>query len=196
MLLFHLHQETLVPLPWLSAIRVVSSAYLRLLIFCPATLIQTCDSSSPLCKMYSAYKLNKQDDNVQPWCTPFPILNYCSILGSNCFFLTCIQISQEAGKLVWRSFHSLLWYPQSKAFAYSVKQKWMFFWNSLAFSMIQPMFAVWPQVPLHFLNPDCIFGSSWFMYYWSLKDFEDYLAGVWNKCSFMVIWTLFCIALL
>ena len=23
--------------------------------------------------MYSAYKLNKQDDNIQPWCTPFPI---------------------------------------------------------------------------------------------------------------------------
>ena len=22
--------------------------------------------------MYSAYKLNKQGDNIQPWCTPFP----------------------------------------------------------------------------------------------------------------------------
>ena len=25
--------------------------------------------------MYSAYKLNKQGDNIQPWCTPFPIWN-------------------------------------------------------------------------------------------------------------------------
>ena len=25
--------------------------------------------------MYSAYKLNKQSDNIQPWCTPFPIWN-------------------------------------------------------------------------------------------------------------------------
>ena len=25
--------------------------------------------------IYSAYKLNKQGDNVQPWCTPFPIWN-------------------------------------------------------------------------------------------------------------------------
>ena len=25
--------------------------------------------------MYSAYNLNKQDDNIQPWCTPFPIWN-------------------------------------------------------------------------------------------------------------------------
>ena len=25
--------------------------------------------------MYSAYKLNKQGNNIQPWCTPFPIWN-------------------------------------------------------------------------------------------------------------------------
>ena len=43
----------------LSAIRVMSSAYLRLLIFLLAILIPACASSSPaFCKMYSAYKLN------------------------------------------------------------------------------------------------------------------------------------------
>ena len=58
----------------LSAIRVVSSAYLRLLIFLPAILIPACASSSPVfLMMYSAYKLNKQGDNIQPWYTPFPI---------------------------------------------------------------------------------------------------------------------------
>ena len=58
----------------LSAIRVVSSAYLRLLIFLLAILIPAFASSSPaFLIMYSAYKLNKQDDNIQPWCTPFPI---------------------------------------------------------------------------------------------------------------------------
>ena len=42
----------------LSAIRVVSSAYLRLLIFLPAILILVCVSSSlEFCMMYSAYKL-------------------------------------------------------------------------------------------------------------------------------------------
>ena len=57
-----------------SAIRVVSSAYLRLLIFLPGILIPVCASSSPaFLMMYSAYKLNKQGDNTQPWCTPFPI---------------------------------------------------------------------------------------------------------------------------
>src|SRR5574338_659329 len=51
----------------LSAIRVVSSAYLRLLIFLPAILIPACVSSSPVfLMMYSAYKLNKKGDNIQP----------------------------------------------------------------------------------------------------------------------------------
>src|SRR5574337_1580668 len=86
----------------LSAIRVVSYAYLRLLMFLPAILIPAYASSSPAFHMmYSAYKLNKQGDNIQPCCTPFAIWNCCSILGFNCCFLTCIQISQEAGKLVW-----------------------------------------------------------------------------------------------
>ena len=58
----------------LSAIRVVSSAYLRLLIFLLAILIPACASSSPaFLMMYSASKLNKQGDNIQPWRTPFPI---------------------------------------------------------------------------------------------------------------------------
>ena len=51
----------------LSAIRVVSSLYLRLLIFLPAILIPAYALSSPaFCMMYSAYKLNKQGDNILP----------------------------------------------------------------------------------------------------------------------------------
>ena len=60
----------------LSAIRMVSSAYLRLLIYLPTVLIPACALSSlAFCMMYSAYKLNKQRDNIQPWHIPFPILN-------------------------------------------------------------------------------------------------------------------------
>ena len=65
----------------LSAIRVVSSAYLRSLIFLPAILIPACASSSPAFQMmYSAYMLNKQSDNIQLWCTPFPISNQSVVL--------------------------------------------------------------------------------------------------------------------
>ena len=72
----------------LSAIRVASSVYLRLLIYLPAILITACASSSPaFCMMYSAHKLNKQDVytsciyNTQPWHTPFPILNQFIVHG-------------------------------------------------------------------------------------------------------------------
>ena len=58
----------------LSAVRIVSSAYLRLLIFHLAILI-TALFSLAFSMTYSAYKLNKQGNNTQPWCTAFPIVN-------------------------------------------------------------------------------------------------------------------------
>ena len=65
----------------LSAIRVVSSVYLRLLIFLLEILIPACASSSLAFRMmYSTYKWNKQGDNIQPWCTPFPIWNQSVVL--------------------------------------------------------------------------------------------------------------------
>ena len=64
----------------------MSSAYLRLLMFLPAIFIPVCAYSSPAFLMrYSAYKLNKQGDNIQPWHTPFPIWNHfvvpCPVLS-------------------------------------------------------------------------------------------------------------------
>ena len=67
----------------LSAIRVVLSVYL---IFLLAILIPACDLPSSVFRiMYSAYKLSKQGDNIQPSCTPFPILNQSAVL---CVVLT------------------------------------------------------------------------------------------------------------
>ena len=66
----------------------------------------------------------------------------CSIYGSNCCFLTCIQISQETGQVVWYS-HLLKTFPQFvvihtvKGFGIVNKAEVNVFWNSLAFSMIQ-----------------------------------------------------------
>ena len=105
----------------LSAIRVVSSAYLRLLIFLPAILIPACASSSPaFLKMYSAYKLNKQGDNIQPWCTSFPICNQSVV---PCLVLTVASwleyrflrrhVRWCGIPISFRIFHSLLWSTQS-----------------------------------------------------------------------------------
>ena len=58
----------------LSAIRVVSSEYLRLLIFLPEILIPAYALSNPSFHlMYSVYKFNKQGDNIQLWHTASPI---------------------------------------------------------------------------------------------------------------------------
>ena len=97
----------------LSAIRLVSSAYLRLLIFLPEILIPAWASSSPAFRlMYSVYKLNKQGDNIQPWRTPFPIWNQ-SVVPSSVLTVASwpAYISQEAGQVVWYS-HLLQKFPQ------------------------------------------------------------------------------------
>ena len=107
----------------LSAISVVSSAYLRLLIFLPAILIPACVSSSPtFLMMYSAYKLNKQGDNIQPWCTPFPIWNQsvvpCPVLtvaSWPAYKFLKRQVRWSGIPISFRIFHSLLWSTQSKA---------------------------------------------------------------------------------
>ena len=47
-------------------------------------------------------------------------------------------------------------------------RKSIYFWNSLGFSMIQQMLAIWSLVPLPFLKPAWTSGSSRFTYCWSL----------------------------
>ena len=84
--------------------------------FLPPFLIAVCKSSSPaFLVMGSVYRLNKQDDSRQPvvcwdripedyllrkdsFLNPEPFS--CSIQGSNCCFLTRIQVSQEVGNMV------------------------------------------------------------------------------------------------
>ena len=106
----------------LSAIRVVSSAYLRLLIFLPAILIPDCTSSSPaFLMMYSTYKLNKQGDNIQPWHTPFPTWNQsvvpCPVLtvaSWPAYRFLKRHVSWSGIPISFRIFHSLLWSTQWK----------------------------------------------------------------------------------
>ena len=70
------HPDKVLSFLSLSAIGVVSSIYLRLLIFLPGILIPAFVSSSPaFCMMYSAYELNKQGDHIQSCHTPFPTWN-------------------------------------------------------------------------------------------------------------------------
>ena len=61
----------------------------------------------------------------------------------------------------------------------------MFFWNSLAFSTIQRMLAIWSLVLLPFPKPAWTSGSSRFMYCWNLawRILSIALLAVVVKCQ-------------
>ena len=122
--------------------------------------------------MSSAYKLNKQGDNIQPWCTAFPIWNQSIV---PCLVLTVVF--WLAYRFIWRQVkysHFFKNFPQFvvmytvKGFSIVNEAEIDVLLEFLDFSMTQWMFATWSLVPLYFLNPACTSGSSRFMYYWSL----------------------------
>src|SRR5574341_826519 len=93
----------------------------------------------------------------------------CSMSSSHCCFLTCIQISQEAGQVVWYS-HLLKNFPQFtvihtvKGFGIVNKVEIDVFLELSCFFHDQQMLAIWSLVPLPFLKPACTSGSSRFTY--------------------------------
>ena len=126
---------------------MVSSAYLRLLIFLLAILIPACASSSPVfLMMYSAYKLNKQGDNIQSWRPPFPIWNQsvvpCPVLTVASWPAYRFLRRQVWYSLLFKNFPQFVVIHTVKGFGIVSKAEIdVFFWNSLAFSMIQRMLA-------------------------------------------------------
>jgi len=77
--------------------------------------------------------------------------------SSNCCFLTCIQISQEAVQVVWyshllKNFPQFVVIPTVKGFGIVNKEVDVFLELS-CFSIIQQMLAIVSLIPLSFLNP-------------------------------------------
>ena len=164
-------------------------------------MISACASSNQaFYMMYSAYKLHKQGDNIEPWHIPFPILNQsvvpCPVLtvaSWPAYKFLKRQVRWSGISISWRIFHTLLWSTQWKTLALPMKQ--MFFGNSLVF-LYDPT--------------NLISGSSGFtkfslniqkfsVHVWlkpSLKDFEHYLAGMWDEYNCVAVPTIFGIALL
>ena len=97
----------------------------------------------------------------------------CSMSSSNCCFLTCIQISQEASKVVWCS-HVFKNVPQFvvihriKGFSIVNKAEIDVFLELSCFFDDPTDVGNWSLVPLPFLNPAWTSRSSRFMYCWSL----------------------------
>ena len=149
---------------------------MRLLIFLPSIFIPTCASSSQeFHVMYSACKLNNQGDNIQPWCT-FPIWNQ-SVFP--CLVLTVAswpayrflrrQVRWSDIPVSWRIFQFVVIHTV-KDFSMVNEAEVDAFLEFSCFSYDPVMLAIWPLVPLPFLNPAWISGSSRFMYCWSLTS--------------------------
>ena len=106
---------------------------------------------------------------------PFPNLEavHCFMSGSNWCFLTCIQISQEAGQVVWYS-HLFTNFPQFvvihavKGFGVVNKTEVDVFLELSCLLMIQQMLVIWSLLPLPSLNPSWTSGPSCFTFCWSL----------------------------
>ena len=110
--------------------------------------------------MYSAYKLNKKGDNVQHWRTPFPIWNQpvvpCPVLtvaSWPAYRFLKRQVRWSDIPISFRIFHSLLWSTQSKALAWSIKQKRLIF-SSVQFSRLVISDSLRPHEPQH-TRPPC-----------------------------------------
>ena len=133
--------------------------------------------------------------NLEPVCG--------SMSGSNCCFLTCIQISQEAGKVVWYSHHF-------KNFPH-----FLLIHTVKGFSVVnEAEVDVFLEFSCFFYDPtdvgNLITGSSAFskssLNIWKflvhpllnsvLENFQHDFARVWDECNCVVGWTFFGIAFL
>ena len=133
----------------------------------------------------------------------FPYLEpvHCSMSGSNCCFLTCIQISQEAGQVVWYS-NLLKNFPQFVVIhtvkGFGIVNKADVFLKLTCFfdDPVDVDNLISGSSPL--LNPAWTSGISRFMYCWSLawRIFEHYFTSVWVECNCAVVWAFFGIAFL
>ena len=127
----------------------------------------------------------------------------CCSMSSSTWCLTCAQIAQEAGQVVWCS-HLLKNFPEFVVI-HTVK----------GFGIVNKAEVdVFLELSCFFYDPadvgNLISGSSAFskssLNIWkfsvyvllkpSLANFEHYFASVWDECNCVVVWTFFGIAFL
>ena len=151
--------------------------------------------------MYSVYKLGWQYTALRySFSTLEPI--YCSMSGYNCCYLTCIQISQEAGEVVWYP-HLLKNFPQFvvihivKGFGIVNKEEVEFPGTLLPFQWFNQcwQFDLW-FFCLFYIQVEHleVHGSRLLKH--GLESFEYYFASMWDACNCVVVWTFFVITFL
>ena len=154
--------------------------------------------------MYSAYKLNKQGDNLQSWCTPFLIWNQsvvpCPVLTVASWpayrFLKG-QVWWSGVPISFRIFYSLLWSTVKSFGIVNATEKDVFlklscFFNdpvdvgnliSSSFAFSKPSLNIWKFAVYVLLKP-------------GLENSKHYFTSVWDECNCAVVWVFFGIAFL
>ena len=126
----------------------------------------------------------------------------CSMSSSNCCFLTCIQISQEAGQVVWYS-HLFQNFPV--VVIHTVK-----FFGTVNKTEIDDFlelscFCNDPTDVGNLISVSSAFSKS-ILNFWKftvhvllkpgLENFEHYFTSMWDECNCVVVWAFFGIAFL
>ena len=123
--------------------------------------------------------------------------------SSNCCFLTCIQISQEAGQVVWY-FHLLKNFPHF-VMIHTVKGFGKVNKAEIDVFLELSSFSYDPKDVSNLISGSSTFSKS-SLNIWKfsvhillkpgLENFEHYSASMWDEGNCAVVWTFFGIALL
>ena len=148
--------------------------------------------------------LNKQGDNIEPWCTPFPIWNQsvvpCPVLTVASWppYRFLRRQVRWSGIPISLKFSVICCDPHSQRFWYSQWSRYRYFSGIL---LIFP----WSSRSCHLISGSSAFSKAR-LHIWkfsvhvvlkpSLKDFEHYFDSMWNEHNCMVVWTFLGIALL
>ena len=127
---------------------------------------------------------------------------HCSMSGSNCCFLTCIHVLQEAGRVIWYShllknflhfavIHTVKGFGIRNEAEVDVFLEFScFFYDPMDVGSLISSFSAFSKSSLNIWK------------FWvhvllkpSLKNFEHYFTSVWNECNCAVLWTFFGTAL-
>ena len=120
----------------------------------------------------------------------------CSMSSSNYCFLTCIQVSQEAGQLVryshlFQNFPEFVGIHTVKGFGIANKAETDVFWDPTDFGNLisgssafsKTNLNIWKFTVHVLLKP-------------GLENFEHYFSSMWDECNCTVVWVFFHIAFL
>ena len=154
--------------------------------------------------MYSAYKLNKQGDNIQPWCTPFPIWNQsvvpCPVLtvaSWPAYRFLRRQVRWSGSSISWRIFQFVMIHTV-KGFGVVNKAEVDVFLELSCFlndpTDVGNLISGSPAFSQSSLN------TRNFTVHILLKprlgNFEHYFPSVWDECDCAFVWTFFGIVFL